>query len=121
MNNYNTRNNIYAQQYYDYDIRYDSRGRTYARKCALYSKGNARSYSSSFVSVMRFLYLIYKLLEKVFATDEFAAAFIGVSLVLIVGVAGGVQFGVLSLSSGVLFSGILLSVVSLFIYKKNRE
>jgi len=119
MNNYDYRNNRLTAHYYSNDNNHFGYSTANARKCALYSKGKSRT--SAFISIMRFLYLVYKTLEKVLSTDGFAAGFIGVSLMLIVGIAGGVQLGVLTLGSGVIFSGILLCVVSVFIYNKNRE
>ena len=119
MDNYNARNDRYAQQCYRYDLSHAACKTACVRKCALYSKGNTRT--STFVKIMRFIYAIYKMLEKVFATEQFAAAFIGVSLVMIVGIVGGIQLGALSLTSGVVLSCILLSVISVFICKIDRE
>ncbi len=71
--------------------------------------------------VFRFLYCLYKSIEKLLMTDAFAAGFCGVSFMLIVGIVGGIECGRLSLQNGIIFSAVILSAVSLLLYKKNKE
>ncbi len=71
--------------------------------------------------LFRFLWCLYKYVEKIVMTDAFAAGFCGVSFMLIIGIVGGIEFGTLSLKSGIIFSSVLISAVTLLLYKKNKE
>ncbi len=71
--------------------------------------------------LFRFLWCLYQYVEKIVMTDAFAAGFCGVSFMLIIGIVGGIEFGTLSLKSGIIFSSVLISAVTLLLYKKNKE
>ena len=64
---------------------------------------------------------IIELLEKVFASDAFAATVVGVCLILVVGTIGGIEMAKLDVRSGVGFIIAFIGVASVIIYKKNNE
>ncbi len=79
-----------------------------------------KSQSSADVFLKLLIYM-YRASEKLLCSDGFAAGFCGVSLLLIMGIVGGIEIGTLSIKSGVIFSLVLLSAVGVVVYKKNRE
>ena len=108
MNNYSTNN------YRTNNINYQNRNIACQTRSAIYP-------GRKHLTVEKIIYIILKLLEKVLMSDAFAATFCGISFILVVGIVGGVECGRLSLTSGMCFSSILLGVVSVLLYKKNRE
>ena len=88
---------------------------------ASYARTNAYRTGYRSASSQSFMYLLFKMLEKLLLSDGFAAGFCGVSFILVIGIVGGIECGRLSLASGVAFSSILLAAVSILLYKKNKE
>ena len=94
---------------------------TYYRTNSGYIRKQTSGSLSTAEIVIRLLSYLYKTLEKVLLSDGFAAGFCGVALLLIIGIVGGIEFGTLSLKSGIIFSSVLLSTVGIIVYKKNKE
>lgn len=53
-------------------------------------------------------------------SDAFTAGFIGVSILLIIGIVGGIEFGLLGLFDGGIYAAVILSAVSIVMYL-NRD
>ena len=91
------------------------------RKCCVYVSTPVRSGKNTVHLIATYILLFIEWMERVFASDAFAAAFSGICLLMTVGIVGGVEFGLLSLAQGVGFSSVTLIVLGVFLYKKNKE
>ena len=109
--------------YNDYryrDYRYNRESRNARRVGRTISYG-ARMNGEKRISYTDIVVELLSRLVSFLRSDAFSAGFIGVSILLVIGIVGGLEFGLLSLYDGGIYSALILTAVSVLIYLNKKE
>ena len=96
------------------DFNYGSSAITKKTGCT--SNGRKLARTSNDASYLDLILMIIGRLLSFFRSDAFTAGFIGVAAFLVIGIVGGIEFGLLDFYHGGIYSALILSSSSVVIY-----